>query len=58
MVTTFCVSRRIEVQHLFDGQLGAVLCNEGGTRVTAHFAVTFVNQNSEKNIVGGDSLVR
>ena len=48
-------SRRIDVQHLFDGQLGVALYNEGVTRATAHFAVTLVNHNNEKNIVGGDA---
>ena len=52
---TLGVSRRIDVQHLFDGQLGAALYNEGVTRATAHFAVTLVNQNNAKNVVGGDA---
>ena len=54
LLTAFGVFRRIDVHHLFDGRLGAALYNVGVTRTTAHFAVTLVNQNSQKNVVEGD----
>ena len=57
LLTIFGVFRRIEVQHLFNGQLGAILYNEGVTRVTAHFAVTLVNRKSRENVVEGYSFV-
>ena len=53
----FCVFRRIEVQHLFNGRLGAALYNEGVTRATAHLAVTLVNQNSRDSYAEGDNSI-
>ena len=57
VLTTFRFFRRIEVQYLFDGRLGAALFNEGVTRATAHFAVTVVNYIDKDSYAGGDNSV-